>query len=119
MISSEAMPFASTGGLADAVTSLSSALIDNGHNVKVLLPRYYGISRDILTLFDGQLCCTNEIEDIFVSVYMVRLLPLQSRKNLFKKILSFLFKVRVEGIENLEKAGQRALIIPNRMSYME
>lgn len=78
MISSEAMPFASTGGLADAVTSLSSALIDNGHNVKVLLPRYYGISRDILTLFDGQLCCTNEIEDIFVSVYTA---SIQTQKN--------------------------------------
>ena len=59
------------------------------------------------------------VANIFVSVYMVRLLPLQSRKNLFKKILSFLFKVKVEGIENLEKAGQRALIIPNHMSYMD
>ena len=78
MISSEAMPFASTGGLADAVTSLSSALIDNGHNVKVLLPRYYGISRDNITLFDGKLCCKNEIEDIFVSVYTA---SIQTQKN--------------------------------------
>ena len=36
MITPEAMPFASTGGLAESVTSLSSALVDKGHNVKSL-----------------------------------------------------------------------------------
>ena len=57
--------------------------------------------------------------NIFVAIYMVRLLPQESRKNVFRFVLSFLFKVKVEGIENLEKAGKRALIIPNHMSYLD
>lgn len=69
MISSEAMPFASTGGLADAVTSLSCALVDNGHNVKILLPRYYGISRDILKLLEGSLVVSNGLKEIQTTVY--------------------------------------------------
>ena len=34
-------------------------------------------------------------------------------------MITLSIKVKVEGIENLEKAGQRALIIPNHMSYMD
>lgn len=59
------------------------------------------------------------VANIFVAIYMVRLLPVQSRKNVFRKILSLLFKVEVKGIENIEKAGKRALIITNHMSYMD
>lgn len=59
------------------------------------------------------------LANICVAIYMVRLLPVQSRKNVFKFIFSFLFKVKVEGLENLEKAGKKALIIPNHMSYMD
>lgn len=40
MISSELAPLAKTGGLADAVAGLSSALGRHGHDVTVLLPRY-------------------------------------------------------------------------------
>ena len=60
MITPEAMPFARTGGLADSVTSLSSALIDKGHNVKILMPRYYGISKEILTKLETSLNFTIE-----------------------------------------------------------
>lgn len=37
---SEFYPYAKTGGLADAVASLSGALADNGHEVSVFLPGY-------------------------------------------------------------------------------
>ncbi|MFW5695386.1 MAG: glycogen synthase [Alkalispirochaeta sp.] len=43
-VSSEYHPFAKAGGLADAVSSLASALADRGHTVSVVLPRYGSIS---------------------------------------------------------------------------
>ena len=38
--SSEAVPFAKTGGLADVSSSLPSALADAGHTVSVIMPFY-------------------------------------------------------------------------------
>jgi len=55
MCASEAVPFAKTGGLADAVSSLSLALAQLGHEVKIVMPRYYGINRDKLKKLDGAL----------------------------------------------------------------
>lgn len=48
MVTSEADPFAKTGGLADAVTALSRSLAEQGHDVRILMPRYYDIRRDHL-----------------------------------------------------------------------
>jgi len=45
MVSSEATPFAKAGGLADAVSALSRALQRAGHDVRILLPRYYCVDR--------------------------------------------------------------------------
>jgi starch synthase len=53
MVSSEAVPWAKTGGLADAVSSLSLALAKQGHEVKIVIPRYYSIDREKLTLLPG------------------------------------------------------------------
>jgi starch synthase len=53
MVSSEAVPFAKTGGLADMVSALSLALAKLGHEVKIVLPRYYSIDRSKLTLLPG------------------------------------------------------------------
>lgn len=50
MLSAEAFPFAKTGGLADAVSSLSKTLSSSGDEVKILLPRYYSIPREKLSL---------------------------------------------------------------------
>jgi starch synthase len=55
MASSEAVPFAKTGGLADAVSALSLALAKLGHEVKIVLPRYYNIDRGKLTLLEGEM----------------------------------------------------------------
>ena len=48
--SSEAVPFAKTGGLADMVSALSLALARKGHDVRLVLPRYYGINKTELGL---------------------------------------------------------------------
>jgi len=46
MVASEAVPFAKSGGLADVVGSLPPALVAQGDDVAVVLPRYRGISLD-------------------------------------------------------------------------
>ncbi|MFO7849292.1 MAG: glycogen/starch synthase, partial [Spirochaetia bacterium] len=40
MVSSEAVPFIKTGGLADVVSSLSNSLSARGEDVRILLPRF-------------------------------------------------------------------------------
>ncbi|MDR0448520.1 MAG: glycogen/starch synthase, partial [Treponema sp.] len=55
MCSSEAVPYAKSGGLADAVSSLSLALAQMGHDVKIVMPRYYGINREVLKRQEGAL----------------------------------------------------------------
>ncbi|MCL2069447.1 MAG: glycogen synthase [Treponema sp.] len=50
MASSEAVPYAKTGGLADVVSALSLALAKQGHDVRIVLPRYYGINIEELKL---------------------------------------------------------------------
>lgn len=39
-VASEAVPFAKTGGLADVAYALPKALLDNGHEVCVVIPKY-------------------------------------------------------------------------------
>jgi starch synthase len=41
-VASEGLPFSKTGGLADVVEALPKALVAQGHEVAVLLPRYRG-----------------------------------------------------------------------------
>lgn len=48
MVSTEAAPFAKAGGMADAVAALSAQLSRSGHDVRIVMPRYYGIRRDTL-----------------------------------------------------------------------
>jgi starch synthase len=53
MCASEAVPFVKTGGLADAVSALSIALAKLGHEVRIVLPRYYKIDRGKLEKLEG------------------------------------------------------------------
>ena len=39
-IASEGLPFCKTGGLADVIEALPKALVTQGHDVAVVLPRY-------------------------------------------------------------------------------
>ncbi|MDR3199962.1 MAG: glycogen synthase [Spirochaetales bacterium] len=53
MCVSEAVPFAKTGGLADAVSSLSLALAKLGHEVRIIMPRFYCVDRGKLKRLEG------------------------------------------------------------------
>jgi starch synthase len=53
MVTSEAVPYAKTGGLADMVSALSIRLAKMGHDVKIVMPRYYSIDRDKLKIIPG------------------------------------------------------------------
>src|SRR5580765_798393 len=39
-VASEGLPFSKTGGLADVVEALPKALVETGHEVAIVLPRY-------------------------------------------------------------------------------
>ncbi len=43
---SEAYPFAKTGGLADVSVALPAALARRGHDVRIVMPRYYVVDRE-------------------------------------------------------------------------
>jgi starch synthase len=40
MVSSEIYPYAKSGGLADAVPELAKSLAVQGHDVRIIMPRY-------------------------------------------------------------------------------
>jgi starch synthase len=45
-VTSEAVPFAKTGGLADVAYSLPKALVAQGHDVRIVMPKYKTIHKD-------------------------------------------------------------------------
>jgi starch synthase len=57
MISSEFRLVAKTGGLADAVETMSHALADRGHEVQVFMPRYGSID------LESEECCSCDLEN--------------------------------------------------------
>jgi starch synthase len=80
MVSSEAVPFAKTGGLADMVSALSIALAKLGHEVKIVIPRYYSIDREKLTPLPGALGVPVGGGEEWSAVYTVEL-PGGAKKN--------------------------------------
>ena len=47
MVTSEAAPFAKTGGLADVVSALPRALVKLGHQVQVFFPYYRQVAKAV------------------------------------------------------------------------
>lgn len=59
------------------------------------------------------------VVNLLVAIYMLRLLPIDSRRRLFKRIFKCLYGTKISGLENIEKAGPRALIMTNHTSFMD
>ncbi len=73
MVTSEAVPFAKTGGLADAVSALSGALGAAGHDVRIVMPRYYRIDRSKLEPIPGPMGVHPGYQEIWTGVYTAKL----------------------------------------------
>lgn len=69
MIASEAYPFAKSGGLADVISSLSKALVDLRHDVKIIIPRYYSIDTNNLDSFNEPMCINMDYGEEWVKLF--------------------------------------------------
>ncbi len=73
-VASEVVPFAKTGGLADVSGALPKALGALGHNVVVVMPRYYQIDKNSLEAVDGVLGVQmGPMGELFGAVYRKKL----------------------------------------------
>ncbi len=69
MVSAEVVPFAKTGGLADMVSALSIQLTKMGHDVRIVMPRYYRIDRKKLELLPGPMAIAAGQIETWSAVY--------------------------------------------------
>lgn len=69
MISAEAVPFAKTGGLADAVSAMAITLTNMGHDVKIVIPRYYKIDRNKIKKLDEPMGIPVGGGEVWTAVY--------------------------------------------------
>ena len=73
MVTSEFVPLAKTGGLADMVAALSAELVRMGHDVRVVMPRYYGIDIRALEGVNGPLGVPLGFGEVWAGVYETRI----------------------------------------------
>lgn len=66
-----------------------------------------------------QLFLAFALANLFVAVYICFILPDFLFKSLLQVLFKFLYKVEVRGLENVEKAGPRAVIVGNHVSLLD
>jgi len=59
------------------------------------------------------------IANLVVAVYICKLLPDYLFKTILQVLFKLLYRVEVRGIENVEKAGKRAVIVGNHISLLD
>lgn len=59
------------------------------------------------------------IANAFVAVYICALLPAHLFKSVLQLIFKVFYKVEIRGLENFEKAGERAVIVGNHVSFLD
>lgn len=102
MVTSETVPYAKTGGLADVVCALSKYLKKSGHDVRIVMPRYYGISLEQKELLPGALGVPVSFSEIWFGVFQA---TLPGTENL-KKDDSGIKGVPVYFLDNQELYGR-------------
>ena len=73
MVTSEVVPFAKAGGLADMVGALAQALTGLGHDVRIVLPRYYSVDIGCLRRIGSPLGVPVEDSEEWCAVYEGRI----------------------------------------------
>lgn len=103
MLSSEVTPFAKTGGLADVAGALPKTLHDMGHDIRVIMPRYGGISERKFVLRD---------------VIRLKKIPIQMGKDEYSVSAKSAFipdsKVQVYLLENKTFFGRKDLYVDSK-----
>jgi acyl-[acyl-carrier-protein]-phospholipid O-acyltransferase/long-chain-fatty-acid--[acyl-carrier-protein] ligase len=59
------------------------------------------------------------LANLGVAIYITRLLPGALAKAFVAWLLHMLYRVEVTGLENLDKAGERALVVANHQSFLD
>ena len=59
------------------------------------------------------------LANLFVALYICQLLPAYFMKSMLQLVLKTFYKVEVRGLENIKKAGPRAVIVCNHVSYLD
>lgn len=59
------------------------------------------------------------VANLAVGAYICALLPEEVLKTLFRRLFRLLYRVEVKGLENFEKAGERAVIVVNHVSFLD
>ena len=57
--------------------------------------------------------------NLAVAIYITRLLPGALAKGFVAWLLQMLYRVEVTGLENLDKAGERAVVVANHQSFLD
>lgn len=83
-----------------ASATISAALILNGWEIRELF----------LAL---------ALMNAFVAIYICKLLPDYLFKSFLQAVFKLFYKVEVKGLENFEKAGDRAVIVSNHVSLLD
>jgi len=73
MISSEAVPYAKTGGLADMVSALALHLNASGDDVRIVIPRYYNVDKSKLKKIAKPLGVPTGTDEKWTAVYRDKL----------------------------------------------
>ncbi|MDV7341744.1 acyl-[ACP]--phospholipid O-acyltransferase [Terasakiella sp. A23] len=59
------------------------------------------------------------ILNLLVAFYICKLLPQETLKGFFSSLLKLFYRVEVKGLENLQKAGERAVLVVNHVSFLD
>ena len=74
-VAAEVVPFAKTGGLADVAGALPKAIKELGHNIIVVMPRYYKIDTSKLTKLEAPLSVPMGVMGEFLAGVYTATLP--------------------------------------------